>query len=159
MANLPTGIEQLAAQLLALERPRAESANGQTDHLLQVFEKIRAPLVKLAGSAGFKVLLARAVALASRRDASLLHLRVEIDGALSGLDEVRRASNGSHSKDHAWDHGGAIILAELLGLLVSFVGESLTLTLVREAWPDASKDPATDATATDSSSDSRREIP
>lgn len=43
------------------------------------------------------------------------------------------------------------MLAELLGLLVSFIGESLTLTLVREAWPDASMDP----TPTDKS----KEIP
>jgi hypothetical protein len=39
------------------------------------------------------------------------------------------------------------VLAELLGLLVSFIGESLTLTLVREAWPNVSTDPtAADST-------------
>jgi hypothetical protein len=141
MANLSSGhMEHLAIRLLGLELPGAESTNAETDHLLQAFARIRAPLVKLAGSAGFNMLLARAVALAAKRDASLVHLRVEIDGSLSGLDEVRLALNGNHSKQHARDHGGTIILAELLGLLISFVGESLTLTLVREAWPDADLD-------------------
>ncbi len=32
------------------------------------------------------------------------------------------------------------ITAHLLGLLVTFIGEPLTLRLVREAWPDASLD-------------------
>ena len=31
-----------------------------------------------------------------------------------------------------------IMVAELLKLLVMFIGEPLTLSLVREAWPDAS---------------------
>ena len=89
------------------------------------------------------MLLARAVALAINKDPSLKPLRVEINGSLTGVDEVRRGLNGSHVAHH----GGSIVLAELLGLLVSFIGESLTLTLVREAWPDASMDPpATDST-------------
>ena len=31
--------------------------------------------------------------------------------------------------------GGVVLLAQLLGLLVAFIGESLTLRLVREVWP------------------------
>jgi hypothetical protein len=147
MANSSSGMEHLAVRLLELELPQADAAHGQMDHLLQAFAKIRAPLVKLAGSAGFNMLLARAVALASKKEISLVHLRVEIDGSLSGLDEVRRAaSNGNGSEQHARDHGGAIILAELLGLLISFVGESLALALVREAWPDAHLDRNTNIT-------------
>jgi len=140
MANLSPDIEHLARRLLDLEASRAESANVEMEDALQAFAKIRGPLAKLAGTASFTTLLARAVALASKRDPSLMHLRVEADGTLTGLDEVRRALNGNHPKHPPKDHGGAIILAELLGLLISFVGELLTLTLVREAWPDAELD-------------------
>jgi hypothetical protein len=31
---------------------------------------------------------------------------------------------------------GATLVAQLLGLLVTFIGEHLMLTLVRDAWPD-----------------------
>jgi hypothetical protein len=31
--------------------------------------------------------------------------------------------------------GGVVLLAQLLGLLVAFIGENLTLRLVREVWP------------------------
>ena len=33
--------------------------------------------------------------------------------------------------------GGAAVVAHLLGLLVTFIGEPLTLRLVADAWPDA----------------------
>jgi hypothetical protein len=35
---------------------------------------------------------------------------------------------------------GVILLSELLGLLMIFIGEALTLQLVRAVWPDATLD-------------------
>jgi hypothetical protein len=32
--------------------------------------------------------------------------------------------------------GGIVLVAQLLGLLVAFVGERLTLKIVREVWPN-----------------------
>jgi len=34
--------------------------------------------------------------------------------------------------------GRVVLLAQLLGLLVAFIGEDLTLRLVREVWPKLS---------------------
>jgi hypothetical protein len=34
--------------------------------------------------------------------------------------------------------GRTVLLAQLLGLLVAFIGEGLTVRLVHEAWPDLS---------------------
>ena len=138
MRNLSPGIEHLTTRLLSDEPARTESASAEMDRAVYALEKLRAPLKKLAGTAGYSMLLARAVALASKRDASLSPIRVDNDGALAGLAEVRQGSNGNTSALH----GGAIILAELLCLLVSFIGESLMLTLVREAWPNADFDPS-----------------
>ena len=33
--------------------------------------------------------------------------------------------------------GRVVLLAQLLGLLVAFIGENLTIRLVREVWPKA----------------------
>ena len=38
------------------------------------------------------------------------------------------------------NEGAVAITAHLLGLLATFIGEPLTLRLVREAWPEASFD-------------------
>ena len=140
MRIISPAIKHLTSQLLTGESVRLDSANDEIDRAVRACEKLRVPLTKLGGSAGFSMLLSRAVALASQQDSSLASLRVETDGSLSGVDAVRRASNGTHP-DHPAHHGGEIVLAELLGLLVSFLGESLTLTLIRGAWPDARLEP------------------
>ena len=51
---------------------------------------------------------------------------VRPDGTLDGLDGL------PHDAD-----AGTSIVARLLELLVTFIGEPLTLRLVRDAWPDA----------------------
>jgi hypothetical protein len=33
--------------------------------------------------------------------------------------------------------GGAILIAQLIGLLLTFIGEGLTLRLVQDVWPEA----------------------
>ncbi len=125
-------IQALARQLLA-DGPAREAANADPHRAVRAVEKLRAPLMKLIGTAGFSSLLARALSLARRQAPVLEGLRVQPDGSLVGLDEVQRDSSD----------GGAILVAELLDLLVIFIGQPLTLSLVREAWPDASIDAVT----------------
>ena len=36
--------------------------------------------------------------------------------------------------------GGAILIAQLLGLLLTFIGEGITLRLVQDVWPEAAFD-------------------
>jgi hypothetical protein len=36
--------------------------------------------------------------------------------------------------------GAALLIAQLLGLLLLFIGEGLTLRLVQEAWPESAFD-------------------
>ena len=38
------------------------------------------------------------------------------------------------------NEGGVILIARLLGLLLIFLGEALTLSLLRDAWPGAAFD-------------------
>ncbi len=57
----------------------------------------------------------------------LEQLRVEPDGSLSGPNAPHEDLEGAE----------LVLLAELLGLLLDFIGERLTLSLVHEAWPDA----------------------
>ena len=73
--------------------------------------------------------------MARRQVPALAGTRVEADGSLAGFARIQPESE-SVAVDEA--EGGAALLAELLGLLVLFIGPSLTLRLVREAWPEVS---------------------
>ena len=62
-------------------------------------------------------------------------MQVRADGSLEGFD------GAGHDQDAGpGGEAGVVVVAQLLGLLVTFIGEPLTLRLVRDAWPDAPVD-------------------
>ena len=92
-------------------------------------EKLRLSLTRFAGADGFASLLRRALALASAEAPALRNAKVSADGRVESFEQLA---------SHAGSVGGeeaVAITAHLLGLLVTFIGEPLTLRLVREAWP------------------------
>ena len=131
MTVMPSASMQgLAQRLLAVEAAR-QNASG-SDVGVRVCEKLQITVTRFAGSAGFVSLLRRALALARAEAPSLQNLKVKPDGALEGCEALAvEAANGKHE-------GVVAIIAHLLGLLETFVGEPFTLRLVRDAWPDAS---------------------
>jgi hypothetical protein len=97
-----------------------------------VYEKLRRSLCALAGVAGFRSLASRALTLAKAEAPSLSPMQVRPDGSLQVLGETE-----SQSDKHEAGDGEVILIAQLLGLLIIFIGESLTLRLVQDAWPEA----------------------
>jgi hypothetical protein len=63
---------------------------------------------------------------------SLSAALVAADGSLEGLGEIE--TRFGMGKDSAID-GEIILIARLLGLLRLFLGEALTLSLLRSTWP------------------------
>ena len=130
MSTLSLTLQNLAPRLLA--NVRASSSPGQTDpaqQAAQACELLREPLTKLAGATGFSSLMSRALMIAQRQAPALRQWRVGADGALECPPQDPQAAEAARQ-------GGALLLSELLGLLVTFIGEPLTLRLVREAWPE-----------------------
>jgi hypothetical protein len=128
-------IQNLTRRLIALEAARDDPSGALAPGAVRVLKKLRAPLSRLAGAAGFRSILSRALALAKAEDASLNPVQVREDGSLG------RFAGDWHGPDAgAGEDGGAVVVAHLLGLLVTFIGEPLTLRLVRDAWPDAPVD-------------------
>ena len=134
MSTPSPALVNLARQLVAGERESVGSPHRDVDQAVRACERLRLPLTRLAGAAGFSSLLSRALALAKRQVPSLEGLRVEPDGSLAGFNETRQELPPAEGAPQ----GGVLLLAELLGLLVSLIGEPLTFSLVREAWPDRS---------------------
>jgi hypothetical protein len=52
---------------------------------------------------------------------------------LEGLDELAAQVDPKEIAE-----GSIVLVAQLLGLLVAFIGENLTVRLVREVWPKLS---------------------
>lgn len=134
MSTTPPAVHNLAQRLLASEPARAGLLDRDVDRAVRACEKLRGPLIKLTGTAGFASLMSRGLSLAKRRSPSLEALRVGLDGSLALSQEGPQHPVTADATQDA----GLILLGELLALLVTLIGESLTLSLVREAWADVS---------------------
>jgi hypothetical protein len=126
----PPQTRDLAQRLLA-----NENAAGKTSAEFAAFgvcEMLRQPLVTLAGVAGFRSLLSRALTLARAEAPCLSAVQVAADGSLQGLGELRPRVDADQARE-----AGIILISQLLGLLVRVVGEAMTLQLVTsEILPD-----------------------
>ena len=137
-----------AAQVLARRVLRHE-AGGRAEPaaLAEAAERadtrLRGLLASLIGQTGYTTLMARAVHLAQAEVTSLERVTVDAlatgggpaeggEGSLHGVREFARASGDAG----ATEAGLTAILAHVIGLLVTFIGEDLALRLIRDAWPE-----------------------
>jgi len=129
---LPPQTRDLAQRLLAYENAAGKTSEPAEFAAFRVCAKLRQPLITLAGVAGFRSLLSRALTLARAEAPSLSALQVAADGSLQGLDELRPQVDADQARE-----AGIILITRLLGLLVRVVGEAMTLQLViPEILPD-----------------------
>lgn len=136
------GMRDLAHRLLTYEAGAGKPSEPMESATIRVYEKLRQGLGEFAGIAGFQSLASRALALARTEAPSLSALRVSTDGALQGLGKIEHQID--IDKDRAGEspagEGQIILIARLLGLLLLFLGEALTLSLLRVTWPGAAFD-------------------
>jgi hypothetical protein len=125
----------LAQRLIAYEAVAGKNSEPTESAAFHVCAKLGQPLITLAGVASFRSLLSRALTLARAQAPSLSAVRVAADGSLQRLDELEPQID----KDQARE-AGVILIAQLLGLLLTFIGEGLTLRMVQDVWPEAALD-------------------
>ncbi len=135
--TFPSEMRDLAQQLLSYEAESGNSSEPEESKILRVYQKLRQSLGELAGTAGFHSLASRALALARSDVPSLSAVRVGADGNLEGMSSIGPSNKVEQDRVH---EGGVILIARLLGLLLIFLGEALTLSLLRDAWPGAAFD-------------------
>ena len=123
-------MRDFAERLIAYETRGNKSSETKTSGPFLVGEKLRPQLATLMGNVGFRALLSRALALANAEVPWLRAVHVNTDGSFQGLDEL-----GAQVDPDEIFEGCVVLLAQLLGLLVAFIGELLTLRLVRDVWP------------------------
>ena len=71
--------------------------------------------------------------MASAEAPWLAAVRVTAEGSLEGWDKPEAPANSRELKESA-----VLLVAHLLGLLVAFIGDNLTLRLVHDVWPQVS---------------------
>jgi len=139
-------MRDLAHRLLAYEAVAGKTSESKEAVTLRVYEKLRQSLGIFAGSVGFQSLASRALVLARSDAPSLSAVRICEDGALQGLGHGpgKLENQIDINKDRACEYPagdqGIVLIARLLGLLRIFLGEALTLSLLRNAWPGEALD-------------------
>jgi hypothetical protein len=130
MSRAPPRMRDFAERLIAHEAKGNPSSEPKRLAALLVFEKLRLNLTTLMGNVGFRALLSRSLALARTEVPELRSVQVKDDGFFAGMDEL-----GAQAGPEKTAQANAILLTSFLGLLVTFIGENLTLRLVRQIWP------------------------
>jgi hypothetical protein len=125
-------VQDFARKLLAQETDASAPLEPGMYATLRAVEKLRLHLGKLVGVSGYQALLARSLALARTEAPWLDAVQIKADGSLDGFVETALQQHPEEATE-----GGVILLAQLLGLLITLIGETLTLRLVADIWPEA----------------------
>jgi hypothetical protein len=140
----PSEMRDLAHRLLTYEAVVDETPEPVGSAAIRVYEKMRQSLCALAGVAGFQSLAFRALTQAKSEAPGLWSVQIAADGSLQGLGEFDPQPDAFEpqlgSGQDQVSEGGVVLIAHLLGLLLMFLGEALTINLLRNAWPGASFD-------------------
>ena len=121
----PHKTRELARSLVASEADAAKATLHTEPATVRVYEKLRRQLGAPVGTDGFQTLASRALALARSESPRLNAVEVTANGGLRGLGEIE-------SKTGTEEEVGVILIAQLLGLFLTFLGEATTLRLIED---------------------------
>jgi hypothetical protein len=122
----PKKTRDLARSLVACEADGTTSLHTESA-TVRVYERLRRQLGAPVGVEGFQALASRALALAKSESPRLSAVRVTANGDLRGLDELESQTNTDEDGE-----AGIILIAQLLGLFLTFLGEATTLRLIED---------------------------
>lgn len=97
-----------------------------------VNENLRHVLTQLTGAEGYASLLRRSVVLVGAEVPALRGAQLGANGDLEGVEQL--LAHATLGREQA----AIAITAQMLELLVTFIGEHLTRRLIREACPETS---------------------
>lgn len=128
-------MRSIAKRLVKYETQGTDPSETTDTATFQVIDRLRPQLATLMGHGGFRALLARALVLAGAEVSWLREVQVKADGTLEGLATLHARLEPAEFRE-----GRVVLLAQLLGLLVAFVGLVLTSHLMGEIWPQLAAD-------------------
>jgi len=125
----PGKTRDLARSLVASEADSSGTSLYAKPATVRAYEKLRRQLSTAVGGDGFQVLASRALALAKSQSPRLSAVQVTASGELDGLSEVELPKGAGADEDA---EAGVILIAQLLGLFLTFLGGATTLRLIED---------------------------
>jgi hypothetical protein len=123
----PDKTRELARSLVASEADAATAPLLTEPATVRVYERLRRQLGAPVGSDAFQALASRALALAKSESPRLSAVQLTPNGGLRGLGEVESELSADEDGE-----AGIILIAQLLGLFLTFLGEATTLRLIED---------------------------
>ena len=117
----------LARSLVAGEADASTTSLHTEPATVRVYERLRRQLGAPVGTDGFQALASRALALAKAESPRLSAVQVTANGGLRGLGEVESQTDSDENGE-----AGIILIAQLLGLFLTLLGEATTLRLIED---------------------------
>jgi hypothetical protein len=117
----------LASSLVAREAGASTTSLHTEPATVRVYDRLRRQFSAPVGADAFQVLASRALALARSESRRLSVVQITANGSLSGLGEIE-----SQTDRDVDGEVGVMLIAQLLGLFVTFLGEATTLRLIEE---------------------------
>ena len=123
----PHKARNLARSLVARELDAGTTPLRTEPATVRVYEKLRSQLAAPMGADGFQALASRALALAKSESPRLRAVEITANGDLRGLGEVESRTEADEDGE-----AGVLVIAQLLGLFLAFLGEATTLRLIED---------------------------
>jgi DNA-binding response OmpR family regulator len=126
-------LNSLAGKILKYESSVGHLLGNPAPIIFSVCDKFRSPVQTLTGENGFRSILSRALMLSRSEVAWFGTVIISAKGFFEGL---RRAEASLPPPEII--RGETVLIAHLLGLLFTFVGEQITRVLLQDIWPECS---------------------
>jgi hypothetical protein len=123
----PQKMRDLARSLVACEADATATSPHPEPATARVYESLRRQLGAPVGVDGFHALASRALALAKSESPRLRAVQIKANGDLHGLREVESETDPGEDGEV-----GIILIAQLLGLFLTFLGEATSLRLIED---------------------------
>ena len=123
----PNKTRDLARSLIASEADASTTPLHTEPATVRVYERLRRQFGAPVGADGFQALASRALALAKSESPRLGAVQIAADGGLLGLGEAVSRTGGNEDGE-----AGIILIAQLIGLFLTFLGEATTLRLIED---------------------------
>jgi len=144
----------LARSLVASEADADTTSLQIGAATVRVYERLRRQLGAPVGVDGFQTLASRALVLAKSEFPRLGAVQVAVNGDLLGLDEVEAQADTDEDGE-----AGIILIAQLLGLFLTFLGEATTLRLIEDLRLQVEVRTEPEATTADTAGSATDEAP
>jgi hypothetical protein len=123
----PKKMRELARSLVDRETDPATNSPHTEPATMRVYERLRRQLGAPVGVDGFQALASRALALAKAESPGLHAVQMTANGGLQGLDALESLTDADEDGE-----AGILLIAHLLGLFLTFLGEATTLRLLED---------------------------